>query len=83
MKKCKTEGCEVTLIRSEYCNKHRPRFINNAQDRYKNRAPSGQWTGAKCATEECDRPVKARGICSMHYLRKYRLTTVRVPETES
>ena len=71
---CTFGSCETALIKKsrrgrwpKYCDEHR----KPARDLW--RAEYGQESKHKvCSIDDCDRPVRARGICHMHYKRQAR-----------
>lgn len=71
---CTFGSCETALIKKsrrgrwpKYCDEHR----KPARDLW--RTEYGQESKHKvCSIDDCDRPVRARGICHMHYKRQAR-----------
>lgn len=61
---CKYEGCTAAVPRThKWCGTHKRVRAAEGRDKARDRP------GTQCAEIDCLRPVRARGICKMHYAR--------------
>jgi 5-methylcytosine-specific restriction endonuclease McrA len=64
---CRDPNCETAVPRSKkWCEEHRIAAIRASRDVARDRA------GTECSEMGCERPVRARTVCNMHYKRTLR-----------